>query len=466
MNNNFPDDFLWGGAIAANQAEGAWNIDGKGPSIADVLEENADVRERVNFTKIYADRKYPTHQAIDFYHHYPEDIKLFAEMGFKCLRISIAWTRIFPNGDDARPNEKGLEFYDKLFSECNKYGIEPLVTISHYEMPLNLAVKYEGFKDSKTITFFLKYCETIFNRYKGTVKYWLTFNEISGMYASTGVGESNQTDVALATHHMLLASALAVDLGHKIDPENKIGAMLGMVNAYPFSCNPEDVFENIVDNRDLYTFGDVQCRGYYPEYYLKKLEREGVDFTVSKEDQAILSKGVVDFLSLSYYMSITSSKDKEGAVGFFKKTKPNPYLAQTEWGWQIDPIGLRIVLNQLYDRYHIPLFVVENGLGAKDVLKDGQVIDDYRINYLKDHIVEMKKAICEDGVKVLGYTTWGCIDLISASSGQMSKRYGFIYVDRNDDGSGSFKRYKKKSFAWYQKVIATNGEELENVETS
>lgn len=461
MNCKFPDGFLWGGATAANQIEGGWNIDGKGASIADVIEEKADIRERVKFTEVFPDRHYPAHKAIDFYHQYKEDIALFAEMGFKCLRVSIAWSRIYPNGDDKQPNEKGLAFYDNVFKECEKYNITPLVTISHYEMPLNLALKYEGFKDPRTVDFFLNYCRTIFTRYKGKVHYWLTFNEISATYTSTGTDENKRDDIALSTHHMLLASAKAVELAHEIDRDNKVGAMLAMVNAYPYSCNPVDVLESVFDSQEIYAFGDVQCRGYYPEYYLKKLERDGVNLTISEEDKECLKRGVVDFLSFSYYMSVTSSLDKEGAVGFFKKSKPNPYLNKTDWGWQIDPIGLRIVLNQLYDRYHIPLFIVENGLGAKDVLVNDTVADDYRIDYLRDHIKELKKAICYDGVKVLGYTTWGCIDLIAASTGQMSKRYGFVYVDRNDDGSGSFKRYKKKSFYWYKKVIESNGEQLD-----
>lgn len=469
MNDKFPKDFLWGGATAANQMEGAWDEDGKGPSIADVMAAGAHMVERETTCEVVEGKNYPTHVAIDFYHRYKDDIKLFAEMGFKCYRLSIAWSRIFPNGDDSSPNEKGLAFYDDVFDECIKYGIEPVVTISHYEIPLNLANKYNGWADRRVIDFYLNYCEAIFTRYKDKVKYWMTFNEINGMcygeffgtFVNAGARAEDAQTGFQVMHNVLLGSAKAVLLGHKINPDFKIGMMAGYINRYPYSCNPLDVMENIIDMREIYVFCDVQCRGVYPKYVFIDMENAGVKLETATDDFEVLKKGTVDYIGFSYYMTMTSSHDKEGAEGMFIKAKNNPYLERTEWDWQIDPVGLRIALNQLYDRYGLPLFVVENGLGARDIIENGTVIDEYRIKYHRDHIAEMKKAIVEDGVEMIGYTPWGCIDLVSASTGEMKKRYGFIYVDRDDIGNGTLDRYKKKSFDWYKKVIASNGEDLD-----
>ena len=464
----FNDDFLWGGAIAANQCEGAYLEDGKGLSIQDIM-PNGVVGE-ISEEPIEENLKLV---GIDFYHRYKEDIKLFAEMGFKTLRFSIAWSRIFPKGDEKEPNELGLKFYDNVIDECLKYGIEPLVTLSHYETPLHLAKTYDGWRSRKLIGFFENYCRVVFERYKGKVKYWLTFNEINAVihFPLMGAGiytpksQLTKQDVYQAAHHELVASALAVKLAHEIMPEAKVGCMvLGVVN-YPMTPNPDDMIASMERDRDLMFFTDVQVRGKYPRY-TKKLFRElNVEIQMEPGDEELL-KNTVDFISFSYYMSKCTAKDLskyEKGKGNLTSGVKNPYLKESEWGWQIDPQGLRYICNYFYDRYEKPLFIVENGLGAIDELVEvnGEktVIDDYRIKYLNDHLVELGKAI-DDGVEVMGYTSWGCIDLVSASTAELKKRYGFIYVDRNNDGSGTLERYKKKSFHWYKEVIKTNGKVL------
>ncbi|MDU3522949.1 glycoside hydrolase family 1 protein [Clostridium saudiense] len=464
----FNDDFLWGGAIAANQCEGAYLEDGKGLSIQDIM-PNGVVGE-ISEEPIEENLKLV---GIDFYHRYKEDIKLFAEMGFKTLRFSIAWSRIFPKGDEKEPNELGLKFYDNVIDECLKYGIEPLVTLSHYETPLHLAKTYDGWRSRKLIGFFENYCRVVFERYKGKVKYWLTFNEINAVihFPLMGAGiytpksQLTKQDVYQAAHHELVASALAVKLAHEIMPEAKVGCMvLGVVN-YPMTPNPDDMIASMERDRDLMFFTDVQVRGKYPRY-TKKLFRElNVEIQMEPGDEELL-KNTVDFISFSYYMSKCTAKDLskyEKGRGNLTSGVKNPYLKESEWGWQIDPQGLRYICNYFYDRYEKPLFIVENGLGAIDELVEvnGEktVIDDYRIKYLNDHLVELGKAI-DDGVEVMGYTSWGCIDLVSASTAELKKRYGFIYVDRNNDGSGTLERYKKKSFHWYKEVIRTNGKVL------
>ncbi|GKX68377.1 glycoside hydrolase family 1 protein [Inconstantimicrobium mannanitabidum] len=467
----FPKGFLWGGAVAANQCEGAYNEEGKGLSTQDIAPRGivGPITEE------------PTEDnmkliGIDFYHRYKEDIKLFAEMGFKVFRTSIAWSRIFPNGDDEKPNEKGLQFYDDLFDECLKYGIEPLVTISHYETPLALSKNYDGWVNRKLIGFFENYVTTIFNRYKNKVKYWLTFNEINSVlhapYMSGGIftdkEKLSKQDLYQAIHHELVASAKAVKIGHEINPDFKIGCMILGVPNYPLTSQPSDVLEAMKQDRDNLFFSDIQVRGYYPRYMNRYFKANNIEIKMEPGDEEIL-KNTVDFISFSYYMSSCATTDpekKKGAAGNIIAGVPNPYLEASEWGWQIDPQGLRYILNLLYDRYQKPLFIVENGLGAVDELitdENGNktVNDDYRIKYLNDHLVQVAEAI-EDGVDLMGYTTWGCIDLVSASTAQLKKRYGFIYVDRNDDGSGTLERYKKKSFNWYKEVIATNGGSLED----
>ncbi|MDR1250435.1 MAG: 6-phospho-beta-glucosidase [Treponema sp.] len=475
----FPKDFLWGGAVAANQCEGAYLEDGKGLSCADVVHGGkgrmAEMQDAAAVRKIIADPQgfFPSHEAIDFYHHYKEDIALFAEMGFKVFRTSIAWSRIFPNGDDPEPNEKGLAFYDRLFDECLKRGIEPLVTISHYESPLALTTKHNGWVSRELIPLFERYTRVLFERYKGRVKYWLTFNEINAttLFGAPLLGagaiidnpaESKQAAYQ-AAHNQLVASALAVKACREIIPGAKIGNMIAAMMIYPYSCRPEDVWLKTEKERETFFYSDVQTRGRYPAYMERFFEKQGIGLERGPEDERILREGTVDFISFSYYMSLTASSDSAlaGAGGNLFGGVKNPYLESSEWGWQIDPLGLRTLLNNLYDRYQKPLFIVENGLGAKDrVEADGSINDDYRIDYLRDHIKAMKAAVEEDGVELMGYTPWGCIDLVSASTGEMSKRYGFIYVDKDDDGKGSLERSRKKSFFWYKDVIASNGEKL------
>ena len=459
----FPDDFLWGGAVAANQVEGAYLEDGKGLSTSDVQPQGVfgPVVERVAGDSGIKD------VAIDFYHRYPEDIKLFAEMGFSCLRVSIAWTRIFPNGDEQTPNEAGLAFYDRLFDELAAHDITPLVTLSHYEMPWGLVKQYGGWGSRQTIGFFERYARTVFARYGEKVKLWLTFNEINmSLHAPmTGVGlpeTSSKGEVYQAIHHQLVASALAVKACHEIIPDAKIGNMLLGGLMYPLTCRPDDVLEALQENRAWQFFGDVQCRGAYPGYMLRFFRDSGIQIDITDADREAL-KSTVDFISFSYYMTGCVTTDEalnQQARGNILSMVPNPHLASSEWGWQIDPVGLRTLLNVLWDRYQKPLFIVENGLGAKDKPDaDGVVQDDYRISYLNDHLVQVREAI-DDGVEVMGYTSWGPIDLVSASKAELSKRYGFIYVDREDSGKGTLARSRKKSFYWYKEVIATKGASL------
>lgn len=459
----FPDDFLWGGAVAANQVEGAYLEDGKGLSTSDVQPQGVfgPVVERMAGDSGIKD------VAIDFYHRYPEDIKLFAEMGFSCLRVSIAWTRIFPNGDEQTPNEAGLAFYDRLFDELAAHDITPLVTLSHYEMPWGLVKQYGGWGSRQTIGFFERYARTVIARYREKVKLWLTFNEINmSLHAPmTGVGlpeTSSKGEVYQAIHHQLVASALAVKACHEIIPDAKIGNMLLGGLMYPLTCRPEDVLEALQENRAWQFFGDVQCRGAYPGYMLRFFRDSEIEIDITDADREAL-KSTVDFISFSYYMTGCVTTDDElnqQARGNILRMVPNPHLASSEWGWQIDPVGLRTLLNVLWDRYQKPLFIVENGLGAKDKPDaDGVVQDDYRISYLNDHLVQVREAI-DDGVEVMGYTSWGPIDLVSASKAELSKRYGFIYVDRDDSGKGTLARSRKKSFYWYKEVIATKGASL------
>jgi 6-phospho-beta-glucosidase len=482
--SNFSKGFLWGGATAANQLEGAWDADGKGPSTADVLTSGTKASPRQITIDLQEGANYPSHEAIDFYHHYKDDIAMFAEMGFKVFRLSINWTRIYPTGLETAPNEKGLEFYDHVFDELNKYGIEPLVTISHYECPLGMVKEFNGWTNRKAIDCFLRYCETIFKRYKDKVTYWLTFNEINGlaMMPSFLGGGFFSPDMTMdfnkkktheldqmrytALHNQLVASAKAVKLGHSINPNLKIGNMICHITTYPFTCNPNDVIKAQELDRIVNCLcGDVQCRGMYPNYAINFFEREGIEINITEEDKKALKEGTVDYYTFSYYMSGCASADPNTVQvgGNIMHGVKNPYIEESEWGWQIDPQGLRYTLNKIYDRYQLPMMVVENGLGAEDKVEDdGSIHDQYRINYLKNHIQEMKLAI-DDGCKVWGYTPWGCIDLVSASTGEMKKRYGFIYVDKDNDGKGTLKRLRKDSFYWYKKVIESNGDNLEMV---
>ena len=473
----FPQNFLWGGATAANQYEGAYNLDGKGLSVQDVTPKGGVPATPGDRNPLITEEPTADNlklEGIDFYHRYKEDIALFAEMGFKVYRTSIAWSRIFPNGDELEPNEAGLQFYDNLFDELAKYGIEPLITLSHYETPLHLARQYNGWANRDLIGFYERYVRTVFTRYKDKVKYWLTFNEINSVlhapFMSGGIAtpaeELSKQDLYQAVHHELVASALATKIGHEINPDFKIGCMVLAMPAYPMTPKPEDVLAAREFENQNYLFSDIHARGKYPAYINRFFKENGIEIQFAPGDKELLAENTVDFISFSYYMSVVAAHDPENSSsgrGNLLGGILNPHLASSEWGWQIDPVGLRLVLNSFYDRYQLPLFIVENGLGAKDVLVEGPtgptVEDDYRIDYLKQHLQQVGEAL-EDGVQLLGYTTWGCIDLVSASTAELSKRYGFIYVDRNDDGSGTLARYKKKSFDWYKEVIATNGDSL------
>jgi len=483
----FPEGFLWGGATAANQYEGAYNEGGRGLSTLDaIISGSKDQPRKITFLskdnekmmcnrndalpleaigRIDKDLYYPNHIASDFYHHYKEDIALMAEMGFKCYRMSISWTRICPKGmKDV--NEEGLRFYDDVFDELKKYNIEPVVTLNHFDMPMYLADHFDGWMSRELIEYYEFFARTVLERYKDKVKYWMTFNEINFLRSWTQIGihDNSLQNKYQAIHHIFVASANVVKLAKAINPNFLMGMMVAYIPSYPLTCKPEDVLAAIEFNREKEFFMDVQVKGYYPNFKLKEFERKNIKIDALNEDYNIIKEGTVDYIGFSYYMSAVSAKNPKEVVmtgGNQQSAGKNPYLDASKWGWVVDPLGLRISLCNMYERYHIPLFIVENGFGAEDVIeKDGSIQDDYRIQYLRDHIKAMRDAIHLDGVEILGYTPWGCIDLISAGTGEMKKRYGFVYVDINDRGEGSRERKKKKSFYWYQNVIATNGSEL------
>ena len=491
MRQIFPDGFLWGGATAATQYEGGYKEGGRGLATNDFVTEGSSTSPRKiscrlpDGNQVLLDREaelppgavgcvlegiyYPSHQATDFYHHYKEDIALFAEMGFKCFRMSISWSRVFPKGGlaDEVPNEAGLRFYDEVFTECRKYGIEPLVTLFHFENPAYLADHYDTWYDRRTIDCFLRYCQVVFNRYKTLVRYWIPINEINVLrgYARLGCRSTTASVRYQAIHHLFLANALANKIGHEINSQFNIGCMLALSGLYSGTCKPEDVMGTLQYRRRALFFSDVMIRGYYPSYTEELFRQLGVKIIKEVGDDEILAGNPSDFLAFSYYRStvyeadLPQKTDTGGQMG-----KVNPYLDKTAWGWPIDPIGLRYVLNELYDRYQIPLWIVENGMGAVDEPdENNRIVDDYRIDYLKQHIEQMGKAIVEDGVELIGYTVWGCIDLVSSGTGEMKKRYGFIYVDMDDKGKGTLKRLRKKSFYWYKKVIASNGRDLSSI---
>lgn len=473
------DNFLWGGAVAAHQIEGGWDQGGKGVSIADVMTAAANGKPRTITKTVEGGVYYPNHTAIDFYHRYHEDIELFAEMGLKCFRTSIAWSRIFPNGDEDEPNEEGLAFYDDLFDDLLAHGIEPVITLSHFEMPLHLAKNYGGFRNRKLVHFFVKFAKVCFERYKNKVKYWMTFNEINNQmdtnnplffWTNSGVvlkaGENPRKVLFQVAHNELVASAKAVKIGHQINQNFKIGCMTAQVPVYPASCNPKDILEAQKAMHERLFFPDVQVRGHYPAYIKKEWNKNGYAPEMEPGDLEVLEEGTVDYIGFSYYMSTTvkagiSRKNNAATDGGMANSVENPYLSRTKWGWTIDPDGLRYVLNYLYERYQLPLFIVENGFGAEDKIEaDVSVHDQARIDYLTAHIKAMKAAVEEEGVDLIGYTPWGIIDLVSFTTGEMKKRYGMIYVDRNNEGQGTLNRFKKDSFAWYKKVIETNGQDL------
>ena len=484
MTKGFPKDFLWGGALSACQAEGAYNEDGKTLTIPEVMKFNSKndrkVTKQVQITMDMIQEakndldiiKYPKRRGINFYNTYKEDIALFAEMGFKVFRYSISWARVFPNGNDSVPNEKALQFYDDLIDECHKYNMEPLITISHFDMPIVLIEKFGGWYNRQLIDLYVKYCDVLFNRYKGKVKYWVTFNEIN-MSVKAGAktlgilneGQEKYEEMLFqGLHHQFVAAATVTKLAHKIDTNNKIGSMVAYFTTYPYTCKPEDALQMQKDDQMKNQFFlDVLNKGEYPYYSKTYFEQRNIQLKIEDEDLSIIRENTADFVGMSYYNSMISSSDPnqlELTSGNVHSVYKNPYLDSNEWGWQIDPIGLRYTLNLIYDRYKLPIFILENSSGFIDKLeKDDTVHDPYRIDFLRKHIEQLKLAI-EDGVEVIGYTMWGPIDMISSGTSEMTKRYGFIYVDQDDYGNGTMKRYKKDSFYWYKHVIETNGDTL------
>ena len=481
---SFPKGFLWGGATSSPQLEGGFNCGGRGKSHMDFfnfipVDEREDSRgtddltlERFQEMRENEDRmNLPFRRGVDFYHHYREDIALFAEMGFKCFRMSVSWCRLFPTGLEEKPNPTGVQFYHDVFAECHKHGIEPLVTMTHYEIPVELVDRYNGWESPEVIDLFCRYTKVLIDEYKDEVKYWITFNEINMSMNSPTLGagafpeRSERNRLSLihqAMHHQFVASAKTVAYAHEVAPQCKIGSMIARLECYPYTCAPADVAATLLEDQlNLYSY-DVMARGAYPKRVLRYFRDTDIEIDYVNSYEDILKTGTVDFLAFSYYMTyvVSADEDKRENPGDLVKNLANPYLAKSEWGWGIDPEGLRTTLNRLYDRCQMPLFVVENGLGAVDALEeDGTVHDPYRIDYLRAHVEALGEAI-DDGVPVLGYTTWGCIDLQSCSFADMTKRYGFIYVDQDDYGNGSLKRYRKDSFYWYKKVIASNGEDL------
>lgn len=466
----FPENFLWGSAISANQAEGAFCEGGRGISNIDMIPYGQNRMEvklgNTNPAAIH-DEIYPSRTGVDFYHRYHDDLALMSEMGLRIFRTSISWSRLFPRGDEESPNTEGINYYKNIFQKCRENGMQLLVTLSHFDIPMGLVETYGAWRDRKVIAFFLRYAETCFREFSPFVNYWLTFNEInillhspfSGAGISFKPGENRNQIIYQAAHHILLASAQAVSIAHAYSSENKVGCMLAGGNFYPYSCDPSDIWESVQKEQENLFFIDVQARGKYPSYADKIFREKGVELIIEPQDQKIL-KTTVDFISFSYYGSRCVSSTMNGKDindGNVVRSVKNPYLKTSQWGWPIDPLGLRITMNQLYDRYQKPLFIVENGLGAEDnVDQDGNINDEYRIDYLKQHILSMRDAM-QDGVPLIGYITWSAIDLVAASTGEMSKRYGFIYVDKDTYGNGTLKRLKKKSFYWFKQVIETNG---------
>lgn len=463
----FRKDFLWGGAVAANQLEGAYLADGKQMS-------TADIKARGFFGGIRRDADfYPTHYGIDFYHTYKKDLKLMADANFKIFRTSINWTRIYPTGEEEVPNQPGIDFYRSMFEECHKLGMKVMITISHYETPLAMRDKYGSWANRKYIDLYMKFVKTIATEFLGLVDYWLTFNEIGNAAvkpicwdAAAIHPESDNLlqEMYQAAHHQFVASALATKFIHEVDKNAKVGAMIAYKTVYPFTCNPADVLAAEEEKRKEFFFSDVQARGYYPNYIWKFFEENNLHIEMQEGDEEIIKCHPIDFITFSYYRSrVVSTEYTEPAEVIDTNSLEgvvNPYLPKTDWGWSIDPDGLQLALLELYDRYQLPLFVAENGLGATDIVEeDGSINDGYRIDYLEKHFKSMKKAV-QQGVDLFGYTMWGPIDIVSNGTGQMSKRYGIIHVDLDDNNHGTGKRTKKKSYEFYSHVIETNGKEL------
>ncbi len=472
--DNFPKDFLWGGAIAANQAEGAFDVGGKGLCLADIgqyysqkpLDKKANLEmssEEIREALENKEAIFPKRWGIDFYHTYDSDLELLARLGLKSFRTSINWARIFPNGDDETPSQEGLLYYDNLIDSIIAHGMVPMITISHYEMPLHLSLAYNGWLSRKTISFFLNYCRVLFRRYRKKVRHWILSNQMNLItqesFNHLGIPSDRTENLEeakyQALHHELLACALAAQLGHSIDSENQIGVMLSGGPAYAATCVPEDVMATMRHNQMELFCSDVLLRGRYPGYALRFFEENHFHISFDPEDEKILANRA-DFLAFSYYY--TRICDKESFENHNRAYR-NPSLPANPWGWSIDPVGLRFTLNYYYDRYQCPIYVVENGIGYFDKLEeDGTIHDPYRVDYLKQHISQLREAVL-DGVDVRGYYVWAPIDIVSCSSSEMSKRYGFIYVEQDDLGQGSRRRILKDSYFWFRRLISANGSE-------
>jgi 6-phospho-beta-glucosidase len=485
----FPKDFLWGTSISAAQAEGAWDEGGKSPVQIDyatagsagqgrrIWYRNADgtrgemgifqhLPEGAHY-ETFADLHYPNHQACDFYHHYREDISLFAEMGFSTFNTSISWARIFPHGIQGGVNREGVEFYRSVFQELRAHSIDPVITLYKYDEPVWFEETYGGWDNRQMIDEFVEFARVCFTEFRGLVTKWLTFNEINILlfFGMRNPDPEQARKNFQALHNQIVAAAKAVQLAHEIDPQNQVGCMILSNSAYPLTPDPEDVWASYRQFQESFCYcGDAMVKGHYPRYAERMWQAAGARPQISEEDRAEMEKGKADFIAFSYYSTsvVTTHKDAlKTTEGNMSRGIRNPYLPASDWGWQIDPLGFKYTMERIYDHYHVPMFDVENGLGAYDtVTPDGRIHDDYRIDYLRRHIKAMKEAV-EDGVELFGYTTWGGLDLVSAGTGQMDKRYGMIYVDMNDKGEGDFHRLRKDSFTWYQKVIASNGEDLD-----
>ena len=477
---NYSKNYLLGGAIACSQADGGFQEGGKGISTQDLRyldpswtpEQIEDKHQNNPFSQEEFDQAlkdqgtkyYPLRRGIDFYHHYKEDIKMLAEMGLQIFRTSICWSRIFPNGDDQEPNEEGIKYYRDMFTECKKYGIKVFATMIHYDIPVNLVKKYGGWKNRKIISFFENYVTVLYKRLGDLVDYWLPFNEINaakfspwdGVCLIPGTEKNMDQEIFQCLHHQFLCSARAVQLGRELVPGKLVGGMIARFTTYPATSKPEDNLQAIQDDQySNWFYLDVLARGYYPEYMKRYFDKINVHIHFEPGDKELLKDGTVGFVSFSYYFSqvSTNAANWEQTAGNLIMTKKNPYLKESEWGWQIDPIGLRFTLNQIYDRYHLPIIVAENGIGAHDELtSDHKVHDDYRIAYLSAHIDQLDEAV-KDGVNLIAYTMWGIIDIVSCGPLTMDKRYGVIYVDLDNGGKGTGKRYKKDSLYWYKNRI-------------
>ena len=463
---DFPKNFLWGASTSAYQVEGAWNEDGKGLSVIDMLDHPEDTSD----FKV----------ASDHYHRYKEDVKLFSELGLKAYRFSIAWSRIIPNGI-GEVNQKGIEFYNNLIDELNKYNIEPIVTIYHFDLPYELE-KNGGWNNRETIDAFVEYANVLFNHFGDKVKYWLTINEQNTMILHPGAigipkgGKlPSKKELYQQNHHMLLAQAKVMSLCHKKCKNAKIGPALNITTMYGETCNPNDaIAAHNWETLRGWSFLDLAVYGRYNRLFWSYLEDRELEPLILEGDMEIMKNGKPDFIAMNYYSTATIAQSKGdnsdvspragdqqimlGEPGVYRAAE-NPYVDKSKYGWVVDPVGLRMTLRKVSERYDLPILITENGYGDKDILEENDVInDDDRIDFIKKHLEQLKLAIA-DGVDILGYCPWSAIDVVSTHQGY-GKRYGFIYVNRDEFNLMDLRRIKKKSFYWYKNLIETNGKNI------